>query len=177
MGRWPCRCTPVRCSGATSRWRPCGLAAGVCGLSADLVHGRKAFCMTGWCCIENIGLTCALLRGVDHARPWWRPAPWDTCEPLSMRLGPTVQMQRREFDKRPLTLSPCSFGTCGGAWCVENQRPCQSSGRATVQSADTPPPPTQGTRQPGWGERRAPREHYGGGDPREKGRGEGEGQG
>ena len=36
--------------------------------------------------------------------------------------------------------SLCSFGTCGGSWCVGNQRQCQSSGRATVQSADTPPP-------------------------------------
>ena len=36
-----------------------------------------------------------------------------------------------------LTCSLCSFGTCAGSWCVGNQRPCQSSGRATVQSADT----------------------------------------
>ena len=61
MGRSQCRCTRVWCSAATSRWRPCGLAAGVCGLSADLLHGGKALCMTGWCCIENIGLTRALL--------------------------------------------------------------------------------------------------------------------
>ena len=61
MGRWQCRCTRVRCSGATSRWRPCGLAAGVCGLSADLLHGGKALCMTRWCCTETIGLTRALL--------------------------------------------------------------------------------------------------------------------
>ena len=39
-----------------------------------------------------------------------------------------------------LTFSLCSFGTCGSSWCVGNQRPCQSWGRATVQSADTPPP-------------------------------------
>ena len=80
MGRWQCRCTRIRCSGATSRWRPSGLAAGVCGLSADLVHGGKALCVAGRCCIENIELTCAMLRGVDHARPWWPPAPWDTYE-------------------------------------------------------------------------------------------------
>ena len=61
MGRWQCRCTGVPCSGATSRWRPCGMAAGVCGLSADLLHGGKALCMTRWCCIETIGLTRALL--------------------------------------------------------------------------------------------------------------------
>ena len=44
-----------------SRWRPSGLAAGVRGLSADLVHGGKALYTTGGCCIENIELTCALL--------------------------------------------------------------------------------------------------------------------
>ena len=60
MGRWQCRCTRVRCSGAASRWRPCGLAAGVCGLSADLLHGGKNLCMTRWCCIETIGLRRAL---------------------------------------------------------------------------------------------------------------------
>ena len=62
-----------------------------------------------------------------------------------------------------LTFSLCSFGACGGSWCVGNQRPCQTSDRATVQSTDTPPPPppTQGARQPGWGERRGPREHPG----------------
>ena len=86
MGRWQCRCTRIRCSGATSRWRPSGLAAGVCGLSADLVHGGKALCVAGRCCIENIELTCAMLREVDHARPWWP--------------GSTMQMQRREFGKR-----------------------------------------------------------------------------
>ena len=48
MGRWQCRCTRIRCSGATSQWRPSGLAAGVCGLSADLVHGGKALCVAGW---------------------------------------------------------------------------------------------------------------------------------
>ena len=42
--------------------------------------GGKALCMAGWCCIENIDLTRAMLRGVDHARPWWPPAPWDTYE-------------------------------------------------------------------------------------------------
>ena len=31
-------------------------------------------------------LTCAMLRGVDHARPWWP--------------GSTMQLQRREFGKR-----------------------------------------------------------------------------
>ena len=61
MGRWQCRCTRVRCSGATSWWHPCGLAAGVCELSADLIHGGKALCMTRLCCIETIGLTRALL--------------------------------------------------------------------------------------------------------------------
>ena len=86
MGRWQCRCTRIWCSGATSRWRPSGLAPGVCGLSADLVHGGKALCVAGRCCIENIELTCAMLRGVDLARPWWP--------------GSTMHMQRREFDKR-----------------------------------------------------------------------------
>ena len=43
-------------------------------------------------------------------------------------------------------FSLCFFGRCGGSWCVGNQRPCQTSGRATVQSRDTPPPPTQGAR-------------------------------
>ena len=51
--------SPVQWSHVTVA--PSGLAAGVCGLSADLVHGCKALCMTGWCCIENIELTCALL--------------------------------------------------------------------------------------------------------------------
>ena len=37
--------------GTTSRWRPCGLAAGVCGLSADLLHDGKALCMARSCCI------------------------------------------------------------------------------------------------------------------------------
>ena len=41
-----------------------------------------------------------------------------------------------------LSFSLCSFGGCGGSWCVETQRPCPSSGRATVQSAGTPPPHT-----------------------------------
>ena len=86
MGRWHCGCTRIRCSGATSRWRPSGLAAWVCGLSADLVQGSKALCVAGRCCIENIQLACAMLRGVDHARSWWP--------------GSTMQMQRREFDKR-----------------------------------------------------------------------------
>ena len=36
--------------------------------------------------MENIELTCAMLRGVDHARPWWP--------------GSTMQLQRREFGKR-----------------------------------------------------------------------------
>ena len=39
-----------------------------------------------------------------------------------------------------LSFSLCFFGRCGGSWCVGSQRPCQPSGRATVQSADTPPP-------------------------------------
>ena len=41
--------------------RPCGLTAGVCGLSTDLLNGDKALCMARWCCIETIGLTRALL--------------------------------------------------------------------------------------------------------------------
>ena len=53
MGRWQCGCTRIRCSGATSRWRPSGLAAGVCGLSADMVHGGKALCVAGMCCIAK----------------------------------------------------------------------------------------------------------------------------
>ena len=165
IGRWQCRCPPVRCSGATSRWRPCGLAARVCGLSADFVHGGKALCMTGWSCIENIGLTCALLCRVDHARPWWPPAPWDTCEvQRSANLclcgwAPQYKCSGGNSTSVSLTFSLCSFGTCGCSCCVGNQRPCQTSGRATVQSADTPPPPTQGSRQPGSGEGRGPREH------------------
>ena len=41
--------------------------------------------------------------------------------------------------------------------------PAHGGYRATVQTTDTPtpPPPTQGARQPGWGERRGPREHPG----------------
>ena len=39
--------------------------------------------------------------------------------------------------------------------------PAHGGYRATVQTADTPPPHTQGARQPGWGERRGTREHSG----------------
>ena len=42
--------------------------------------------MAGRCCVENNELTCAMLRGVDHARPWWPDS--------------TMQLQRREFGKR-----------------------------------------------------------------------------
>ena len=55
-----------------------------------------------------------------------------------------------------VTCSLCTIGACGG-----NQRPCQTTDKASVQSTDTPPPPAQGARQPGWGERRGPREHPG----------------
>ena len=148
MGRWQCRCTRIRCSGATSRWRPSGLAAGVCGLSADLVHRGKALCMAGRLCIENIELTCTMLRGVDHARPWWLPAPWDTYE-----------VQRS-----------ANLWLCGGA------PQCKCSGgiatRATVHSSDTPPPPSTGRQAARMG-----CEAGTGGAPRGKGRGEGEGQG
>ena len=48
--------------------------------------GLAALCVAGRCCIENIELTCATLRGVDHARPWWP--------------GSTMQLQRREYGKR-----------------------------------------------------------------------------
>ena len=37
------------------------LTAGVCGLSTDMLHGDKALCLARWCCIDNIGLTRALL--------------------------------------------------------------------------------------------------------------------
>ena len=154
MGRWQCRCTRIRCSGATSRWRPSGLAAGLCGLSADSVHGGKALCMAGWCCIENIELTCAMLRGVDHARPWWPLAPWDTYEVQRFAnlwlCGRARQCKCSGGNSTSvsLTFSLCSFG----AWWVQGHSPVLRY---------TPPPPAQGARQPGWVERRGPREHPG----------------
>ena len=57
-----------------------------------------------------------------------------------MRLGSTMQMQRREFDKRLRRM----VGT-------------GPQSRPQIH----PPPPAQGARQPGWGERRGPREHSG----------------
>ena len=125
MGRWQCRCIRIRCSGATSRWRPSGLAAGVCGLSADLVHGGKALCIAGWCCIDVIELTCAMLRGVDHARPWWPPAPWDTYEvQQSANLwlcgwAPQCKCSGGNSTSVSLTFSLCSFG----AWWVQGHSP------------------------------------------------------
>ena len=78
------------------------------------------------------------------------------CEPLVTAPGPnggsrpqlvyaaglhSANAAKRNSTSVSLTFSLCSFGTCGGSWCVGNQRPCQSSGRAKVQSTDTPPPP------------------------------------
>ena len=148
MGRWQCRGTRIRCSGATSRWCPSGLAAGVCGLSADLAHGCKALCVAGRRCIENIELTCAMLRGGDHASAWWPPAPWDTYE---------VQRIANLWLCGWAPRCKCSGGNAtsvSGAWWVQGHSPDH---RYTLP----PPPPTQGARQPGWGERRAAGEHPG----------------
>ena len=69
-----------------------------------------------------------------------------------MQLGSTMQMQRREFDKRLRRM----MGT------GPQSRP-----------QIPPPPPTQGARQPGWGERRGPRGHPG---ERVRARGRGRGR-
>ena len=69
--------------------------------------------------------------------------------------------------------APCSEGlTTPGLGGQAPQRKCSSGNLASVSGAwgvqghsqdhrYTPPPPTQGARQPGWGERRGPREHPG----------------
>ena len=118
MGRWQCRCTRIQCSRAASRWRPYGQAAGLYGLSADLVHGGKALCVAGRRCIENIELTCA--------RPSWPPAPWGTYK---------VQRSGKLWLCGWAPQCKCSGGNAtsvSGAWWVQGH------------SADhryTPPPP------------------------------------
>ena len=51
--------------------------------------------------------------------------------------------------------------------------PDLGQGHSPVQRYNPPPPPTQGARQPGWGERRGPREHPG---ERVRARGRGRGR-
>ena len=82
---------------------------------------------------------------------------------LSMRLGSTMQMQRREFHKRlPGVLSV--FIRHKRRLMVRRQpkaMPDLGQGHSPDHRYTHPPRPTQGARQPGWGERRGPREHPG----------------
>ena len=83
------------------------------------------------------------------------------CEPLSMGLGSTAQMQRREFDK-PLPDALSVF-LRHMRWLMVGRKPTAmpdlGQGDSPVHRYTPSPPPTQGTREPGWGERRGPREH------------------
>ena len=86
-----------------------------------------------------------MLRVVDHARPWWPPAPWDTYEvQRSTNIGYAAGLHNANAAAGIRLASPAHGGY-----------------RATVRTTDTPAPPIQGARQPGWGERRGPREHPG----------------
>ena len=59
--------------------------AALCSFGAARRQGSDLQ-LSAWQEGAAIELTCAMLRGVDHARPWWP--------------GSTMQMQRREFGKR-----------------------------------------------------------------------------
>ena len=78
--------------------------------------------------------------------PWWPPVPWDTYE---------VQRSANPGHAAGLHNANAAAG-------MRQPSPAHGGYRATVQTTDRPPPPpTQGARQPGWGERRGPGEHPG----------------
>ena len=78
--------------------------------------------------MENIKLTCVMLRGVDHARPWWPPAPWGTYK---------VQRSANVWLCSWAPQCKCSGGNAtsvSGAWWVQGYSPDHRH----------PPPPNTG---------------------------------